>query len=367
MAKGADLASGLQTLVASIEVKLMDESKKLLKEIPQVDITHLVIEEELEEPGMFRISLDDYLDLDTQKHRWSEDGDIQPGNTVKITIGFVSDPEKKIHSFIGRIRSIGVDKGNESGAATLELRGYDLAYDLKKKNAPATIYNDKKYSDVVTEIAGNNKLKADKIETSPITYENIIRYPGESDFAFLKKISGEIGFESFVQGDSLYFRKPKDTVKGEITLEQEWDVLSFNPTISNAAVVNEVTVNSWDVKNKVMISGKATLEDIKSGVGVKEFKNVSGKFKDVKITLGDRVLRSTEEAKNVAIAELKRRNQKFIEAELECIGKPELHPGITVNIEKVEKRFSGVYYIEQSTHTIGKNGYITTLGLRGCL
>ena len=65
------------------------------------------------------------------------------------------------------------------------------------------------------EITTNNKLKTDKVETTSVTYENIIRLPGESDFAFLKRISGEIGFEAFVQGDSLYFRKPKDTSKGQ--------------------------------------------------------------------------------------------------------------------------------------------------------
>lgn len=358
------MVTGLETYVPSIKVELMDEKKSPLKTIQEEDIITLVIEEDLEEPGMFCIFLNDATDLDTQKHRWSKDTDIQPGNTVKISIGFVSDPERKIHSFIGRIRSIGI---NEENGATLELRGYDLAYDLKKKDTPGLIYNDKKYSDIVTEIAGNNGLITDKIETSTLTYENITRYPGESDFAFLKRASEEIGFEFFVQKDTLYFRKPKDTLKGQVTFEPGRDIISFYPTMSNAAVVSEITVNSWDTKNKEMISENATLGDIKSGVGIKEFTTASEKSKDFKITLGNRVLCSPEEAKNVAVVELKKRNQKFIEAELECIGKPELCPGITINIEKVETRFNGSYYIERAIHKVGRNGYITTLGLRGCL
>ncbi len=83
--------------------------------------------------------------------------------------------------------------------------------------------------------------------------------------------------------------------------------------------------------------------------------------------LGDKVVRSAEEATNVAAAELKRRNRRFIEAEIECIGKPELYPGMTVDIKKVEKRFIGIYYIERATHIVGNKGYTTTLGLRGCL
>jgi phage protein D len=315
---------------------------------------------------MFRILLNNSQNLSAQKKRWSEDTDIEPGNMVKIAISFVSDPKNKTHSFIGRIRSVEINEREESGA-TVELRGYDLAYDMKKKNSVGKIYNNKKYSDIATEIAASNKLKTSKIETSKLTYENITRYPGESDFFFLKKVSGEIGFETFVQDDSLYFRKPKDTSKGQITLGDEWDILNFRPTMNNAVVFSEVTVNSWDVKKKEMVSGKATLDDIKSGVRIKEFTNAAKNFKNIKITLGDKVVRSVEEAKNVAVAELKRRNQRFIEAELECTGKPELCPGMTVNIEKVEKRFIGVYYVEQATHTVGEKGYTTTLGLRGCL
>jgi phage protein D len=366
MAENADLSLGLKIFVPFIGVKLMDESKHPLKDIPQKAISGLEIEEDLEEPGLFRIYLNDTLNLKTQKRSWAEDTNLQPENTVKISIGYVSDPANKLLSFIGRIRSVGT-QAEEENSGTLELRGYDLSYDLKKTDSAGIIYNDKKYSDIVTEIAGNNKLKTDKIETSKLTYENIIRPPGESDFTFLKKVSEEIGFEAFVQEESLYFRKPKDTVKGQISFEPGKGILNFNPTMSTAVMVSELTVNSWDIKKKEMISGKATLNDIKSGVGTKEFSSAGNKLKKIKINLGSRVLRSAEEAKNVAISELKRRNKGFIKAELECIGNPALRPGMTINIEKVEQRFNGVYYIERAIHTVGKNGYKTTLSLRGCL
>lgn len=366
MAKGTGSPSGLETYTPSIEVKLMDESKQPLKDIPHKDITNLEIKEDLEEPGMFRISLNDTVDLNTQISRWSTDTDIQPENMIKITVSYSSDAEKRSLSFIGRIKSILIQKGDGKGD-TLELRGYDLAYNLKKKDTEGIIYNDKKYSEIVTEIAGNNQLTTDKIETSPITYENVTRYPGESDFDFLKKISEEIGFEAFVQEESLHFRKPKDNLQGQVTLKKNWDIISFYLTMSNAACVGGVTVNSWDVKKKELVSGTATLDDIKSGVGIMEFTTASEKFKEVKVTLGSKVLRSTEEATNVAVAELKRRNQNFITAELECVGNPKLRPGLTINIENVEERLSGIYYIEKATHKIGKKGYFTTINLRGCL
>jgi uncharacterized protein len=364
MAESTDSGSGLETYAPSIEVKLMDESKQPLKDIPHEDITSLEIDEHLEKTGMFRISLNDAVDLNTQKPRWSTDTDIQTKNMIKITISYASDPEKKTLSFVGRIISIEKEEGNED---SLKLVGFDLSYDMTKKDTNGMIYNDKKYSEIVTELAGNSQLKTDKIETSPITYENVIRYPGESDFDFLKVMSEEIGFEAFVQEESLHFRIPKDTLQGEVTLKQNWDIRKFNPIISNAACVSEVTVNSWDVKNKEMISETATLDDIKSGVGMKEFTTAAEKFSDIKKVQGIWVSRSAEEAKNMAVAELKRRNQDFITARLECIGNPKLRPGVTVKLEGVGTRFSGTYYIKQATHKIGKSGYFTTMSLRGCL
>jgi phage protein D len=67
------------------------------------------------------------------------------------------------------------------------------------------------------------------------------------------------------------------------------------------------------------------------------------------------------------MAELKRRNQTLIEGTLECIGDPELRPGMTVNIEKVGERFSGTYYVKSAKHSISESGYKTTLEVRRCL
>jgi len=62
-----DPDSESETFVASIDVKLMDENKNILKDIPQSDITSLELEEELEDPSMFSISLNNSKDLSEKK------------------------------------------------------------------------------------------------------------------------------------------------------------------------------------------------------------------------------------------------------------------------------------------------------------
>ncbi len=74
-----------------------------------------------------------------------------------------------------------------------------------------------------------------------------------------------------------------------------------------------------------------------------------------------------EEAKDLAIAELKRRNNGFIQGTLEVAGDPALRPGITIDVLKVGVRFSGRYYVTQARHSLGEGGYRTTLEIRRCI
>lgn len=120
---------------------------------------------------------------------------------------------------------------------------------------------------------------------------------------------------------------------------------------------------------KERISETAGINDIVSSVGISNFDSIveQSQSKKIKVKLEGRVVCSTEEAKSIAVAELKRRNNGFIEGNLECIGNPELRPGITVKIDKVGERFSGFYYITKARHRIGEGGYKTTLDVRRCL
>jgi phage protein D len=54
----------------------------------------------------------------------------------------------------------------------------------------------------------------------------------------------------------------------------------------------------------------------------------------------------------------------MVEANGETVGLPELRAGRKVQIENLGERFSGVYYVTESVHTIGGSGYKTTFKAR---
>ncbi|MGB9940952.1 phage late control D family protein [Methanosarcina sp.] len=336
------------------------------KAIPKNEITGLEVDEDLESPGMFRLSFNETFDLKTQQFRWLDDSSIAPGTMLIASFGYAfPHKESRIR---GRIRALspGFLAG---GPPTLTVEGYDLSHDLKKTHSEANL-NEVTYSDVAREIARKNKLDPSGVEDSGMgPSRRIERRVNEKDYDFLKRLADNLGFELFIRNRTLYFRKPDDERRGSMDFQYYKNIISFTPRMSAANVVNEVRVTAWNEKDKERISETAELNEIKTSIGIPGFADIVEESQGTRLSvkIEGRVVRSREEAKAIALSELKKRNVGFITGTLECVGNPELRPGITVNIVKVGERFSGVYYITKSRHVLGENGYRTTLEVRRCL
>lgn len=358
----AALISGTDIYAPFFTVKLVETGERLSRD----SITGIEINEDLENPSMFRISLNESLDYNTQKFKWLDNKSITPGTEVIISFGYASSPGK-LGLIRGRIKALSPGFLS-TGIPTLNLEGYDLSHDLQKTEGELG-YKKMTYSNVAQKIAKDNNLKFDGKETTRITHKKIERKRNEKDFALLKRLSNEIGYEFFIRGKTVYFREPKDNKKGKITFEFRKNFISFNPRMTTANLVNEVRVTAWNENDKERISETAVISDIQSSVGIPDLDSIAEQSQNrkIKVRLEGRVVRSREEARTLAIAELRRRNRGFIEGSLECIGDPLLKPGMTVDINKVGKRFSGTYYIIKARHAIGDSGYQTSLDVRRSL
>ncbi len=334
--------------------------------IPKNEILGIEIDEYLENPGMFRISFNESFDLETQQFRWLDESSISSGNVLEVVFGYVS-PRREAR-IRGRVKSLSPVFLSE-GSPTLSVLGYDLSHDLKKTYTEVNL-NEVTYSDVVREIAGENNLVTSGIEDIGLgPFGRVERRVNEKDYTFLKRLAEDVGFEFFVRDKTLYFRKPADDKKGSKDFEFYKNILSFTPRLSTANIANEVRVTAWNERDKENISETVEISEIESRVGVPGFSDIAEEAHGRRISakIEGRVVRSREEARTIALSELRRRNADFITGTLECAGDPELRPGITVNIMKVGERFSGVYYITKARHVLGGNGYKTTLEVRRCL
>jgi phage protein D len=355
----ATLISGVNIYAPVFKVELV-KNKKIL---PIDSFTSVDIDENLESPAMFTLSLNETIDINKQTFRWLDDPSITLGTEIVIYFGYAKSLGKQ--SLI-RSRIKALSPGFLStGVPTLSIEGYDLSHDFHKTEAKFN-GKDVTYSKVVEDIAKANGLDPGGIESTRIVHKKVERRKNEKDYVFIKRLADEIGFEFFVRDRTLYFRVPKDNESAKVTLEFRQTFINFTPRMTTATLVNEVRVTAWNEKDKEPISETASIRDIKSKVGIPDFDRIieQSQGQKIKVKIEGLVVRSKEEAKNLAIAELKRRNKGFIEGSVECVGDPQLRPGMTVNIEKIGARFSGVYYVTKTRHSIGEGGYKTTLDVR---
>ncbi|WP_298685444.1 phage late control D family protein [uncultured Methanomethylovorans sp.] len=359
----ADLLAGPEIYVPSFTVKWENEEV-----VPKDDIVGIEIDEDLELPGMFKISFKEQFDLSKQQFKWLDNRRIDPGTKLMIFFGYASSSTKQ-GLMMGKIKAI--SPGFLSGGPpSLAVEGYDLSHDLQKRQHKVKCDN-VTYADVAREIAMKNDLSAAGVEGEKLMiHPKIERKVDEMDHAFLQRLAKNIEFEFFVRERTLYFRRPKDDHEANVSFEFHKNMISFSPRMSSASLVSEVRVTAWSEKEKKAISEFVQLKDIESKVGIPDFSGIVEKAEEKLSTvkLEGRVVSSREEAKTIALSELKKRNLGFITGTLECAGNPQLRPGMTINIEKVGKRlFSGVYYVTKAKHVLGEGGYKTTLEVRRCL
>jgi len=338
------------------------------------EVISMDIDESIEKPAMFTLSLNEMKDIDTQKLVWLDNKKylIMPGNEVFFSFGYPALKGK----FMGTIKGL-TPSFPSSGVPTLKVEGYDYSHDLQKsKTDVKSKFKDKKvkYSDVAKEIAENNLLDSAGVENTVKEYPSVKRRKNEKDYALLKRLAGKIGYEFFVREEILYFRKPKDNKKKDkesFIFEFGKNIISFNPRLTTAPTVNEVKVTGWNQKTKKPIEATAKISEIISNVGIQDFDMLVEKAegKKTKKKIEGRVVGSEDEAKNIAVTELKRANNGFISGTLECIGNPKLRPGVNIEIKKLGggDLFNGMYYIKGARHSFSDSGYTTTLEVRRCL
>lgn len=348
------LSSNIYAPMLRVEI-----GEKLLSPTAIISVS---IDENLKDPSKFNITLNEGLDIKTQRFTWLDNPDINPGKKVEIYFGYSKEEPK--NPMMGIIKALRPSFPS-TGIPSLTMEGYDLSHSMQKRMSKIDDEN-AKYSDIAKEMAAKfYNLKA-VTNDSGEKYQKVPRKPGQNDYEFLKDLAKEIGFEFFVQRDTLYFRKPKDDKKPVKTFYYRKNFISFAPRLSTASLINEVCVTGYNAKTKKRIKESVKLTDICTGPDVgflTELIKVSEGLQPKKIE--DIPLESEDKAKSIAEEKLKEAlSNYYIPGTLECVGDPELRPGILIEIDGLGKLFSGKYYIASARHSFDNNGYRTTLEVR---
>jgi phage protein D len=273
------------------------------------------------------------------------------------------------------------------GAPTLNVRGLNVLHQLRRKQF-VYAWENKTDSQIARDIARLTDRETGKkrfpmpIEIDPNAQakEPQIEYVAQNnqyDIDFLLGRARQRGYVMFIQEKDpkvrgskrrLYFGPSQEgQIPGlrDVTFKLEWgkSLIDFKPTLTTANQIRSVTVNGWNRRTGRAISEKVTLDDrdLNRNRDLYELLKKCDPREEVVV---EEPVFSPRQARDRAKAILMDRQKEMVKASATTVGLPDLRAGKKVQIEGLGARFSGTYFITETTHTIGNNGYTTKFNAR---
>lgn len=326
-----------------------------------VDIHAVTYSDEIDTPAMFELHVA-IEHGETQELKYIDTELFKEGGEVKLKMGYGSGTQEMMTGEITGIEP----EFSESEILTMTVRGYDRLHRLCRGRMTRS-FKQMKDSQIAEKVAQEINLSAEVADTKityPYVFQNNI-----SNFDFLLDRAHKIGYEIFVKGKTLYFRKPAVTESPVAELDFgdiSKNLIEFYPRLTTAFQLTEVEARYWDRKAKKEVVSTAKVGDeltIMEGQnsGASVTNSIFGKSKTI---IGNLDMMSQAEAENIAKAKFNDHAMSYIIGEGICIGTPEVKAGTLIKLKGLGERFSGLYYVTASTHTIDDKGYLTSFNVR---
>jgi phage protein D len=301
----------------------------------------------------------------------SSDADLfDVGASVTIELGYVDETEAV---FKGEITTI-TPTFPESGSPTVAIAGHTRLHWLQGDRKTRTF---QKMTDaqIVARIAQESGLTP-QIEDTQVKHDYIIQ-SNQSDLEFIQARAEQAHFEVLVDDKKLIYRKAKEDQPKIFTLAwghpqiagspgpNTLPLKSFNPSLNTTNQSDTVKVQGYDPATKKAVVGKAGIGDENRKMGSQSGPQVAkDAFKKAKEFVRVGPLGSQAEMDQLAKAIYNKNAMNFVQGEGTTIGVPALRAGLVVEVLGVGRKFSGLYYVDQATHTIDDSGYHTSITVK---
>ena len=333
------------------------DGKKLEHEIAK-DIINVTYEDKLNAADIFSFTLwvrheqPEYFHSNKLTRIDSELFDAGAG--VEIKIGYSNDLHTMVLGEITALEPV----FSQDGIATLTIRGQSRYHRLRREKKRRPFLN-MSNSQIAAQIARETNLTPDIDHTDEIysyVYQN-----NQSNIHFLKQRAAKINYEVWVTDRTLHFKKSGSGRRKRYVLEWGKTLRSFSPRLNTINQLSKVIVKGYNLQEEELIGIAKNGDEITKMAGLRTgAQAVEDAYGSVaKVAIVDRPIRSQQEAEEMAKAKYNKTSMDYITGRGTCIGTPEVRTGTVIELKGIGKRFSGLYYITSSKHTISDTGYLT--------
>jgi phage protein D/phage baseplate assembly protein gpV len=291
--------------------------------------------------------------------RWIDDARLLPGRALEVLVK-IERQEQVI--FDGEI----VELEPEFGKAThrLIVRAFDRLHRLSRGRHVRS-FQQVTDSDLVEKLASEAGLQV-QVESTPVVHEYVLQH-NQTNLEFLRERLAPLGYQLFMKGKTLHC-EPVGRTDSQLNLQWGVELSDFRPRMTTMGQVENVIVRGWDPDLKQEIIGDARNEEGRPAIGESR---AGGELVSEAFNLNGHGLVTHQPVRQQAMADALARTTaariagRFIEAEGNCAGDPDLMSGVTISVSGIGDRFSGEYLVTGATHIWNPQGYRTSFAVSG--
>ncbi len=359
------------------------------------DVQEVTYTDDINEIDGFQITVNNW-DPEKRAYKYigSETPDSLNGNTDESVLQRLFDPcNKEVELWMGypdklQLMMKGIfttltPNFPSGGAPTLTVSALNLLHRFRGEKH-TQVFEKKTASEIASQFTLSNPTTKKElkvvIDSNSQQTEPELPYviqDAQYDLTFLMALAHRNGYVLLLQEEVLdemgnvelpaqiYFGPSNKSGMRQATVEVGWgkSLMEFKPTLTTANQIKSVTVNGWNRDTKTPISKTANITDpdINFNKDLKEMLNVCDPHEE-------QVVNEPVFTEGQAMARAKyiltNRFRDMVTTTATLVGVPDVRAGRNVIITGVGSRFSGNYFVTQTTHTIGSNGYTTSFNAR---
>jgi phage protein D len=329
-------------------------------------------------------------DAEALRFKYSDDDTFAPWQDVEVWMGYYHDGrDERRRMLTGDITTL-APNFPASGGPTLTVGGLNLFHRFRTSQVTRTYFGQKD-TEIARALVGEIDQELRKVtpglSVSLDQADIDANLPNEDKIDFLivnnqypivflmeraRRLGYDLSMEEVPHGSDreviFHFRRSDSVRRTTYALKWGVSLIGFQPALRTADQVASVTVRGWSPGAKTPIEEKATRADL-AGQGVIDPSQVGVKEPSLcqEVTV-DLPVSGKAEAKQLAQEMLRQRASELITAKGKTVGLPDLRAGVKVAIDMDRDRrpfrFSGIYLVTETTHTIGDGGYTTDFTAR---
>ncbi|OOV16631.1 type VI secretion system tip protein VgrG [Flavobacterium sp. LM4] len=279
-----------------------------------------------------------------------------PGAAVSIEAGY-DNTNTVIFSGLIMGQSIRID---DLVGSALEIECRDAAVKMIVGRKSLT-YSNQKDSDIISSIIGTYGLSSDVAATSTKWPEQVQYYV--TDWDYILALAEANGLIVTTINGKVSVNAPDSNTTSVLTVTYGNSLLEFNAKLNATTQIGNVTSNTWDYKNQVIVNGEA-IPNI-TGAGNLSSKKLSEVIGLSTFQLQTSAPLETADLTNWSKAQIIKSEYSKIIGDAKFQGTNLIDPGKYMTFDGVGDRFNGDYIISGVVHDLSLGNWVShaSLGL----